>query len=93
VLQSYKDQPTHILISVILPLSLVWRGLGNSDYPNPGAKLLKLHSPKGLGEKVCQLILGVDVAVLDAPLVQAAPNEVVLDADVLATLMEDGVLC
>lgn len=93
VLQSHKDQPTHRLISIILPLSLVWRRLGNSDHPNPGAKLLELHSPKGLGEKVCQLILGVDVAGLDAPLVQAAPNEVVLDADVLAALMEDGVLC
>ncbi len=80
------------LISVILPLSLVWRRLGNSDHPNPGAKLLELHSPKGLGEKVCQLILGVDVAGLDAPLVQAAPNEVVLDADVLVALMEDGSL-
>jgi hypothetical protein len=71
----------------------VWRRLGNSDHPNSGAKLLKLHSPKGLGEKVCQLILGVDVADLDAPFIQVAPNKVVLDVDVLAALIEDGVLC
>jgi hypothetical protein len=57
---------THRLISVILPLSLVWRRLGNSDHPNYGAKLLELHSPKGLDEKVCQLILGVDVVGLNA---------------------------
>jgi hypothetical protein len=54
---------------------------------------MELHSPKELGEKVCQLILGVDVAGLDAPLVQAAPNEVVLDTDVLTALMKDGVFC
>jgi hypothetical protein len=60
------------------------------NHPNPGAKLLELNSPKGLGEKVGELILGVDVSGLDAPLIQAAPDEVVLDADMLAVLMEDG---
>jgi len=70
----------------------VWRLLGNLNHPNPGAKLLELDPPKGLGEKVGELILGVDVAGLDAPLIQAAPNEVVLDSDMLAALMEDGVL-
>ena len=55
-------------------------------------KLLELDPPKGLGEKVGELILGVDVADLDAPLIQVAPNEVVLDSDMLAALMEDGVL-
>jgi hypothetical protein len=80
------------LIVVILPLSLVWRLLGNLNHPNPDAKLLNLDPPKGLGEKVGDLILGVDVGGLDAPLIQAAPNEVVLNADMLAVLIEDGVL-
>jgi hypothetical protein len=38
------------------------------NHPNPGAKLLELDPPKGLGEKVGELVLGVDVAGLDAPL-------------------------
>jgi len=71
----------------------VWRLLGNLNHSNPGAKLLELDPPKGLGEKVGELILGVDVAGLDAPLIQAAPNEVVFDSDMLAALMEDWVLC
>ena len=70
----------------------MWRLLGNLNHPNPGAKFLELDPPKGLGEKVGELILGVDVAGLDAPLIQAAPNEVVLDSDMLVALMEDGVL-
>jgi hypothetical protein len=63
------------------------------NHPNPGAKLLELDPPKGLREEVGELILGVDVAGLDALLIQAAPNEVELDSDMLAALMEDGVLC
>ena len=70
----------------------MWRLLGNLNHSNPGAKLLELDPSKGLGEKVGELILGVDVAGLDAPFIQAAPDEVVLDADMLAALMEDGVL-
>jgi hypothetical protein len=60
------------------------------NHPNLGVKLLELDPPKGLGEKVGELILGVDVASLDALLIQAAPDEVELDADMLAALMEDG---
>ena len=70
----------------------MWHLLGNLNHPNPGAKLLELDLPKGLGEKIDELILGVDVAGLDAPLIQTAPDEVVLDADMLVALMEDGVL-
>ena len=70
----------------------MWRLLGNLNHPNPSAKLLEFDPPKALGEEVSELILGVDVASLDAPLIQAAPNEVVLDSDMLAALMEDGVL-
>ena len=70
----------------------MWRLLGNLSHPNPGAKLLELDPPKRLGEKIGELILGVDVVGLDAPITQTAPNEVVLDSDMLAVLMEDGVL-
>jgi hypothetical protein len=62
------------------------------NHPNPGAKLLELDPSKELGEKVGELVLGVDVAGLDAPLIQATPDKVVLDADMLAALLEDGVL-
>jgi hypothetical protein len=62
------------------------------NHPNPGAKFLELDLPKGLSEKVGELILGVDVAGLDAPLIQTALDEVVLDADMLTALMENGVL-
>jgi hypothetical protein len=62
------------------------------NHNNPDAKLLEFDLPKGFGEKVGELILGVDVAGLDAPLIQAAPDEVVFDADMLVALMEDGVL-
>jgi hypothetical protein len=51
---------------------------------------MELDPPKGHGEKVGKLVLSVDVAGLDAPLIQAAPDKVVLNADMLATLMEDG---
>jgi hypothetical protein len=71
----------------------VWRLLGNLNHPNPGTKLQELDPPKGLGEKIGELILGVDVANLDAPLIQVSPDEVVLDADMLDALIEDGVLC
>jgi len=70
----------------------VQRLLGNLNHPNPGTKLLKLDPPKRLGEKVGKLILGVDVASLDAPLIQTASDEVILDADMFAALMEDEVL-
>jgi hypothetical protein len=62
------------------------------SHPNPGVKLLELDLPKGLGDEVGELVLGVDLADLDAPLIQAAFDEVVLDPDMLASLMEDGVL-
>jgi hypothetical protein len=35
---------------------------------------VELDPSKGLGEKVGELVLGVDVAGLDAPLIQAAPD-------------------
>ena len=78
--------------SIILPLSLGRRLVGKLGHPGPGAKLKKLDPPKGLGEQVCKLILGVDVARLDAPFCQAVSDEVVSQSDVLAPFMEYGVL-
>jgi hypothetical protein len=66
--------------------------MGNLSHPNPGVKLLELDLPKGLGEEVGELVLGGDVAGLDALLIQAASDEVVLNPDMLASHMEDGVL-
>jgi hypothetical protein len=55
----------------------VRRLVGELDHPNPGAKLKELDPPKGLGEQICKLVLGVDVARLEAPFLQAASDEVV----------------
>ena len=78
---------------IILPLSLVRRFVGKLNHPGPGAELKELESPKGLGEQVRKLVLGVDVARLDTPFLQIASDEVVPHPDVLAAFMEDGVLC
>ena len=83
----YKD------LSIILPLNLVRRLLGKLNHPDPGAELKELDPPKRLGEQVCKLILGVDVARLDAFFIQAASDQVVLHPDVLASFMENRVLC
>ena len=63
---NHKDQRTRIIPS-ILPLSLVRHLVGKLDHPGPGAKLKELDPPKGLGEQIRKLVLGVDVARLDAP--------------------------
>jgi hypothetical protein len=78
--------------SIFLPLSLGRRLVGKLGHPGPGAKLNKLDLPKGLGEPVCKLILGADVARLDAPFCQAVSDEVVSHPDVLAPFMEHEVL-
>lgn len=78
---------------IILPLSLVRRLVGRLNHPGPGAELKELEPPKRLGEQVRKLILGVDVARLDAPFLQTASDEVVPHPDVLAPFMENGVLC
>jgi hypothetical protein len=79
--------------SIILPQSLVCRLVGELDHPNPGANLKELDPPKGLGEQIRKLVLGVDVARLEAPFLQAASDEVVPHSDVLAPFMKNGVLC
>ena len=80
----------HKDLSIILPLSLVHRLVGGLDHPGPGAELKELDPPKGLGEQVCKLVLGVDVACLDAPVLQAASDEVVSHPDVLAPYLRQG---
>jgi hypothetical protein len=78
---------------IILPLSLVRRLEGELDHPDPGAKLIELDPLKRLGEQIRKLLLGVDVARLEAPFLQAASAEVVPHPDVLAPFMKNGVLC
>jgi hypothetical protein len=63
------------------------------DHPDPRVKLKELDPPKGLGEQIRKLILGVDVAHLQAPFLQAASDEVVPHPDVLAPFMKNVVLC
>ena len=68
------------------------RLVGRLDHPGPGAELKKLDPPKGLGEQVRKLVLGIDVARLDASFLQAASDEVIPHPDVLAPFVENGVL-
>jgi hypothetical protein len=67
--------------------------VGELDHPDPGAKLIELDPPKGLGEQIRKLVLGVDVARLEAPFLQAASEEVVPHPDVLAPFMKNGIIC
>jgi hypothetical protein len=67
--------------------------VGELDHPDPETKLKDLGPPKGLGEQIRKLVLGVDVARLEAPFLQAASDEVVPYSDVLAPFMKNGVLC
>jgi hypothetical protein len=63
----------------------------NLDHPGLGAELQEPDPPKRLGEQVCKLVLGVDVACLDAPFLQTASDEVVPHPDVLAPFMKNRV--
>jgi hypothetical protein len=67
--------------------------VGELDHPNPRAKLKELDPPKGLGEQIPKLILGVNVVHLEAPFLQAASDEVVPHLDVLAPFIKNRVLC
>jgi hypothetical protein len=71
----------------------VRRLVGELDHPDPRAKLMELDPPKGLGEQIHKLVLGVDVALLQAPFLQAASDGVVPHPDVFAPFMKNGVLC
>jgi hypothetical protein len=67
--------------------------VGELDHPDPGANLKELDPPKGLGEQIRKLVLGVDVARLEVPFLQAASNEVVPHPNVLVPFMKNRVLC
>jgi hypothetical protein len=66
--------------------------VGNLDHPGLGVELQEPDPPKRLGKQVCKLVLGVDVACLDAPFLKTALDEVVPHPDVLALFMENRVL-
>jgi hypothetical protein len=68
------------------------RLVGELDHPNPRAKLKKLDHHKGLGEQICKLALGIDVACLEAPFLQAASDEAVPHPNVLAPYKKNGIL-
>jgi hypothetical protein len=70
----------------------VRRLVGNLDHSGLGAELQEPDPSKGLGEQVCKLVLGVDVACLDAPFLQIASDEVVSHPDVLAPFIKSRVL-
>jgi hypothetical protein len=55
------------LIPIILHLSFVRRLVENLDHPGLRAELQEPDPPKRLGEQVCKLVLGVNVACLGAP--------------------------
>jgi hypothetical protein len=88
---AHKDQVQR-LIPIILPLSLVRCLVGNLDHPGLGAELQEPDPPKRLSEQICKLVLGVDVACLDAPFLQTVSDEVVPHPDVFAPFMKNGVL-
>jgi hypothetical protein len=68
--------------------------VGELGHPDPRAKLKELDPPKGLGEQIRKLVLGVDVARLEVPFLQAASDEVVVPhPDVLAPFMKNMVPC
>jgi hypothetical protein len=71
----------------------VRRLVGELNHPDPGAKLKELDPSKGLGEQIRKLVLGVDIARLEAPFLQATSDEVVPHPDVLAPFMKNRVLC
>jgi hypothetical protein len=87
----HKDQVQR-LIPIILLLSLVCRLVENLDHLGLGAELQEPDPPKRLGEQLCKLVIGVDVASLDAPFLQTTSNEVVPHPDVLAPFMKNEVL-
>ena len=61
--------------------------MGKLNHPGPRAELKELDPPKRLGKQVRKLVLGVDVACLDAPFLQTASDEVVPYPYVLTPFM------
>jgi hypothetical protein len=67
--------------------------VGELNHPDPVANLKELDPPKGLGEQIRKLVLGIDVARLEVPFLHTASDEVVSHPNVLALFMKNGVLC
>jgi hypothetical protein len=88
----YKDQQ-YKTYSIIFPLSLVYRLVGELDHPDPGAKLTELDPPNGFNEQIHKLVLGVNIACLEVLFLQAVSVEVVPQPDVLATFIKNRILC
>jgi hypothetical protein len=65
---------------------------GKLDHLGPRAKLKELDPPKGLSEQVRKLVVGDDLACLDAPFRQTVSDEVVPNSDVPPLFMENEVL-
>jgi hypothetical protein len=84
---------TTMTYSIILLLNLVRCLVGELDHPDTGAKLKELDPLKGLGEQIRKLIIVIDVARLEAPLLQAVSDEVVPHPDVLAPFMKNEIIC
>jgi hypothetical protein len=61
-------------------------------HPDPEPQLLKLHTPECLRQNLSEPILGVDVVGIDESLLNAVTNEMVPQLDMLASLVEDGIL-
>jgi hypothetical protein len=53
---------------------------------------LEFDSPKCFGEDVSELVRSGDACGANSSIIQAAPDEVIAELDVLAALMEDGFL-
>ena len=60
---------------------------------NLGPQLSESNAPKWLGEDVPELSSCLDILELDLSTVDAITDGVILDVDVLAPVVVDGVLC
>jgi hypothetical protein len=91
--QEYHKDQEYKTYFIILPLSLVCHLVGELDHPDTRVKLKELYPPKRLDEQIRKLIIGIDVARLEAPFLQAASDEVVPHPDVLTPFIKNEVLC
>ena len=61
--------------------------------PNLGPQLCESNAPKWLGEDVPELSSCLDILELDLSSIDTVTDEMELGVDVLASIMEDKVLC
>jgi hypothetical protein len=62
------------------------------NQPKSGLKLMELDPCKWFDEDVRKLVHSVDLVDLETSLFPVTPDEVVLDSEVLGSLMKDGIL-